>query len=148
MKKSVQDALNAQIDKELYAAHLYLAMAAYFEHENLPGFAHWMRLQNEEEVAHAMRIFDFVNDNGGRVTLGAIDKPPTEFKGALEVMKQALKHEQKVTKAINDLYELAMREKAHATALMLQWFIGEQVEEERQVTDIIARMELGGDSAP
>lgn len=148
MKKPVQDALNAQIGDELYAAHLYLAMAAYFEHENLRGFAHWMRLQNAEEVAHAMRIFDFMNDNGGRVVLDAIDKPPTAFKSPREVMQQALKHEQSVTKSINQLYELAQKEKEYPAQLMLQWFIDEQVEEERQASDIIARLELAGDSPP
>lgn len=148
MKQSIQDALNAQISKELYAAHLYLAMAAYFEQENLPGFAHWMRAQNEEEIGHAMRIFDFVNDNGGRVVLGGIDEPPAEFKGPVEVMRQALAHEQKVTEAINQLYELAQKEKAYPTQLMLQWFIDEQVEEERQVMDILARLELAGESPP
>jgi ferritin len=148
MKKPVQDALNAQIGKELYAAHLYLAMAAYFEHKNLRGFAHWMRVQNQEEVGHAMRIFEFMNDNGGRVVLDGIDKPPMEFKGPLEVMRQALEHEQGVTKSINQLYELAQKEKEYPAQLMLQWFIDEQVEEERQASDVIARLDLAGDSAP
>lgn len=148
MKKPVQDALNAQLGKELYAAHLYLAMAAYFEHENLRGFAHWMRLQNQEEVGHAMRFFDFMNDNGGRVVLGAIDQPPTDFEGTLEVMQQALKHEQSVTKAINRLYELAQKEQEYPAQLMLQWFIDEQVEEERQAHDIIARLEMVKGSPP
>lgn len=148
MKKPVQDALNAQIGKELYAAHLYLAMAAYFEHQNLRGFAHWMRVQNQEEVGHAMRIFEFMNDNGGRVVLDGVDKPPMEFKGPLEVMHQALEHERGVTQSINQLYELAQKEKEYPAQLMLQWFIDEQVEEERQASDIIARLEMAGDSAP
>lgn len=148
LSKSVQDALNQQIANEFYAAHLYLSMVAYFEASNLPGFAHWMRMQNKEEVEHAMRLFDFVIHNGGRVTLKAIAEPPAKFTGALEVMQKALEHERHVTTEIHELYELAVKEKAYATQLELQWFITEQVEEERAVSDIIARLELAGDSPP
>lgn len=148
LSKSMQDALNQQIADEFYAAHLYLAMAAYFEHENYPGFAHWMRLQNQEEVGHAMRLFDFVNYNGGRVTVKGIDQPPTDFGGPRAAMRKALDHERKVTKAIEELYELAVKEKQYPVQLELQWFINEQVEEERTVADIIARLEMAGDSPP
>lgn len=148
LSKNMQNAINAQIAAEFYAAHLYLSMAAYFEHENLPGFAHWMRLQNQEELGHAMRLFDFLTEVGGRVVLESIGEPPSKFQGALEVMKQALAHEQKVTKSINTMYELAVKEKQYPSQLMLQWFINEQVEEERTAEEIVARLELAGDSIP
>lgn len=148
ISKSMEAAINDQIANEFYAAHLYLSMAAYFEHENLPGFAHWMRLQSEEERGHAMRLFNFVVHAGGRVVLKGIDEPPAEFKDALGVMKKALEHEQKVTKSIYALYERALKEKQYPAQLELQWFIGEQVEEERTAQEIIARLELAGESVP
>ena len=148
LSKPVEAALNDQIAKEFYAAHLYLSMAAYFDHVNLAGFAHWMRLQYHEEVEHAMRIFKFVNYNGGRVVLKGIDQPPSEFDGALAVMEKALAHEQMVTGEIHKIYELALKEKAYSTQLEMQWFIDEQVEEERTVSDIIAQLKMAGDSVP
>jgi len=147
LKKAVEEALNKQINAELYSAYLYLAMSAYCESVNLPGFAHWMRLQYQEEIAHAMRLFDYVNDRGGRVILEAIDQPPAEFQSPLEMMKQTLEHERKVTASINRLYELALKENDYATQNHLQWFITEQVEEEKSSADIVEQLKRIGEQS-
>jgi ferritin len=146
--KGVVAGINDQIAKEFYAAYLYLAMAAYCDAESLPGFAHWMRMQYDEELGHALRLFDFLLERGERVQLKAIDKPPLKFGSPLEVIKATLAHEKKVTASINKLYETAVKEKDYPAQLMLQWFINEQVEEERSVGDIIAQLEMAGDSGP
>lgn len=138
--------LNDQIAEEFAAAYLYLSMAAYFELETLPGFAHWMRMQYHEETAHALKLVDFVLDRGARVELKAIEKPPADFEGPLAVMTQALEHERRVTRAIHVLYELALKEKDYAAQLELQWFISEQTEEEKTVGAIVAQMQRAGDS--
>jgi ferritin len=143
--KKVQDAINEQIKNELYSGYLYLAMSAYFEAKNLPGFAHWMRMQAEEEQEHALKFFDFVNDRGARVVLQAIDQPPVEWESPLAVFEQTLEHEQKVTGLINQLYELALEENDYPTQVMLQWFIDEQVEEEKNATGIVETLRLAGD---
>ena len=145
--KTVEAAINDQIAKEFFASHLYLSMAAWFEDQNLPGFANWMRMQTEEERTHAMRLFNYLIEAGGRVRLKAIDEPAVDFTSPLQVMKESLKHEQKVTASIRKLYELADKEKDYPTQLMLQWFINEQVEEEKQAQDIIARLKMAGDSS-
>ncbi len=144
--KAVQAAINDQIAMELESAHVYLSMAAYFDENNLPGFSHWMRMQYQEELGHAMKLFDFMLDNGGHIVLKALAKPPSQFKGALAVMKETLKHEQKVTGAITKLYELTVKEKDYPAQILLQWFISEQTEEEKTVADIIAQMKMVGDS--
>jgi ferritin len=144
--KAVAAAINDQIAMEMESAYIYLAMAAYFDEHNLPGFSHWMRMQHQEELAHAMKLFDFMLDNGGHVVLQALGKPPSQFKSPLHVMKQSLKHEQKVTAAITKLYELSVQEKDYPAQILLQWFIAEQTEEEKTVGDIIAQMEMVGDS--
>ncbi len=142
----VHEALNEQIRNEFFAAHLYLQMAAWFDEQHLDGFAHWMRLQNQEEVAHGMKLFDHLLDIGGRVTLKAIDEPPHEFDSPLDVMRRSADHERKVSELIHELYELAVQEHDHATQVMLHWFITEQVEEEKSVGDIVGRLELAGDA--
>ena len=144
LSSKLQDAINQQINAEMYSAYLYLSMAAHFESVNLGGFAHWMKLQQDEETGHAMKLFDFVNDRGGRVTLQAISAPPVEFGSTLEVMEQTLEHERKVTGMINRLYELAEAEKDHAARIMLEWFIEEQIEEEKTAEDIVERLKIGG----
>lgn len=144
--KGMNDAINDQMAKEFYAAYLYLGMAAWFEAQALPGFANWMRLQNEEEQVHALKLFQYLLDSGANVELKEIPAPPKTFKTPLQVMKMALQHEQKVTASINKLYELASKEKDYPAQLELQWFITEQVEEERTVSDIIQRMQHAGDS--
>jgi ferritin len=121
-------------------------MAAHFESVNLGGFAHWMKAQSQEEYGHGMKIFEFINERGGRAILEAIAKPATEFKTPLDVMKKVLEHEKKVTASIEALYELAMKEKDYATQVMLQWFIKEQVEEEKSATDIIELLKNIGDN--
>jgi len=130
LNSKVQDAINEQIKNELYSSYLYLAMSAHFEAENLAGFAKWTRMQAEEEVEHAMKLFDYVNERGGRVILKGIDQPPTEYGSPLEVFELVYSHEQKVTSLIHNLYETALSEKDYATQVMLHWFIEEQVEEE------------------
>jgi ferritin len=145
LSKVVEDAINEQIKNELYSAYLYLAMSAHFEVANLPGFAHWMRLQSQEEVEHAMKFFDYVNERGGRVVLQVIDQPPVEFKLPLDIFQQALEHEQKVTGMINNLYALAVKENDYPTQVMLQWFIEEQVEEEKSAGDVVEQLRMIGD---
>jgi ferritin len=140
-------ALSEQVNFELSSAYLYLAMAAQFEAENLPGFAQWMKVQYQEETGHAMKLFGYVADRGGRVTLNAIAKPATEFGAPLEIFKTVLAHERKVTAAINSLYELAIAEKDYATQSQLQWFINEQIEEEKTAENIIRQIEAFADKA-
>lgn len=143
---AMEKAINDQIQKELYSAYVYLSMAAYFETNNLTGAASWMRLQHQEEQVHAMKFFDFINDRGGRVVLQAIQQPPTDFASPLAVFEAALAHEQKVSKSIHDLYALAVKENDYPTQAMLQWFINEQVEEEKNASAIVAQLRMIGDS--
>jgi ferritin len=138
----MQDAMNEQINKEFFSSYLYLSMAAYFEDKNLMGFAHWMRLQADEEREHAMKFYNFILDRGGRVLLKAIDAPATEWKSNLEVAEQVAEHEAKVTASINGLYELAFQEKDYPAQAMLQWFITEQVEEEKNAAELVAKLRL------
>jgi ferritin len=142
ISKTLQDAINEQINKELYSSYLYLSMAAHFEAANLPGFAHWMRVQYQEEVAHAMKFFDFLNDRGGKVVLKAIDQPQTEWKTSLEIFEMVYEHEQLVTGLINKLYELALKEKDYPTQVLLHWYIDEQVEEEKNASMIVDQLKL------
>ncbi len=148
LSKTLQEAINEQIKNELYSAYLYLSMSAYCEANNLPGSARWMRLQSQEETAHAMKLFDYVNDRGGRVVLQAIDQPTAEFGSPLDVFQQVLAHEQKVTSLINKLYELAVKENDYPTQIELQWFIAEQVEEEKSASDVVELMKAIGDHGP
>ena len=140
--KPMQEAMNEQINKEFYSSYLYLSMAAYFEDRNLMGFGHWMRLQADEEREHAMKFYNFILDAGGRVYLKAIDAPATDWKSNLEVAEQVAEHEAKVTASIHDLYELALKEKDYAAQVMLQWFITEQVEEEKNAAELLAKLRL------
>ncbi len=142
----VQAALNEQIVHELYASHYYLSMSAHFERTGYPGFARWMRAQADEEREHALRIFEFVNDREGRVSLGRIDAPPVEFGSPLDVFKAALAHERKVTALIGALYRVAVEEGDYPTQVMLQWFVNEQVEEEKVASDIVDRLRLAGEN--
>ena len=144
LSKKLQDALNDQITSELYSAYVYLAMSAHLTGANLPGFARWMRLQSQEEYSHAMKIYDFVLQRGGRVVLKPVDQPPAQYKSPLDVFQQALKHEQKVTGMINRLYELAIKENDYPTQIMLQWFVTEQVEEEHAAGDVVEQLKMIG----
>ena len=142
INKTMQDAMNDQINKELYSSYLYLSMAAYFENRNLSGFAHWMRVQEAEERGHAMKFYDFILERGGKVTLGAITAPKTEWKSTLEVAEEVASHEAQVTASIYALYETALTEKDYPAQILLQWFISEQVEEEKNAADIVANLKL------
>lgn len=142
LTKKIQDAINDQIAYEFYSAYLYLAMSAHFETLNLRGFATWMRTKFSEEQVHALKFFDYVNDRGGKVVLGPIAQPQSTWKNNLDAFEESLHHEQSVTTRINKLYELALTEKDYATQALLQWFITEQVEEEKTVSDVIEQLKL------
>jgi ferritin len=141
----IQDAINEQINKELYSAYLYLSMATQFDAENLPGFAHWMRAQYREETEHALKFYRYVDERGGRVLLKAIDAPPTEFGSPLATFEKVLEHEQLVTGLITKLYELALDEGDYATQNLIRWFIDEQVEEEANVSYIVETLKMVGE---
>jgi ferritin len=145
LSETLQKAMNDQIKHELYSAYLYLAVAAHFERANLLGFAHWMKRQSEEEYGHAMRFYEHIHDRGGRVILQAIDQPPAEFGSPTEVFREALAHEQKVTGLIHNLAGLAAKENDYASQNMLQWFVNEQVEEEKSAFQILEELRMVGD---
>ncbi len=142
ISKKMEEALNKQVNAELYSAYMYLSMESYFKSLNLNGFANWMRVQTQEEVAHAIKIYDFVNERGGRVTLQAIEGPPTKWDSPLAVFEAVYAHEQKVTGLINDLVDLAIKEKDHATNTFLQWFVNEQVEEESSADEVVQQLKM------
>jgi len=146
LSKTMQDAINDQIQKEYHSSYLYLAMAASCEASNLPGAAQWMRVQSQEELAHALKLYDHVVDRGGRVTLQAIPQPPAEYKSALDVFEKVLAHEQLVTAAIHKLYALALKENDYPAQIMLQWFVTEQVEEEKSATEVVEQLKAVGES--
>lgn len=140
--KTMQDAMNDQINKELFSSYLYLSMVAWFENKNLSGFAKWMRVQESEEREHAMKLYDFMLGRGGRVTLTALEAPKSEWKTTLEAFEQVAAHEASITASINALYELSLKEKDYPAQIMLQWFINEQVEEEKNAAEILASLKL------
>jgi ferritin len=140
--KKMEKALNGQLNAEYYSSYLYLSMAAYFESIDLPGFANWMRVQEQEEKFHALKFYDYLIERGGRVTLQAIDAPPTEWSSPMNAFEETLKHEQIVTGLINDLVFLAREERDNAAEIFLQWFVTEQVEEENSVSTILAKLRL------
>lgn len=144
ISRKVESAINGQINKEFYSYYLYLAMAAHFESANLKGFGHWMRVQAGEESGHAMKLYDYLLERGGKIVLEKLDAPPSSWKSHVKVFGDAYQHEQKVTKAITGLFELAKSEKDHATEVFLQWFIKEQVEEEASALTILQKLELIG----
>jgi ferritin len=140
ISKKMQDALVDQINAELYSAYLYLAMAAEFESQNFKGMAHWMEQQAKEETVHAKKLYDFVNDRGGRVTLKAIDAPPAEWKTPVAAFQAAYEHEQKVSAMIHNLVDVARSEKDKAAEVMLAWFVEEQVEEEASTSEVAEKL--------
>ena len=145
LSKPVQDAINSQIQKEFESAYLYLGMAAHFDAVNLPGFAKWMRKQFEEEQGHAFKFYEYIYDQRGEVVLQPIAAPAAKFGKPIEVFQQVLAHEQKVTASIKAIYELALKEGDQATQIRLQWFLTEQVEEEKNAADIIEQLKMSGD---
>ncbi|MGD8902653.1 MAG: ferritin [Anaerolineae bacterium] len=145
LSKKMQDAINEQIREELASAYIYLSMAAYCESINLQGFAHWMQAQSNEEMEHAMKFYGYVNERGGRVVLGALEQPPIEFDGPVDVFEKTLAHEQYITDRIHKLYALAVEENDYASLGILQWFVDEQVEEENSATEILDILKMIGD---
>jgi ferritin len=147
ISKKMEKALNEQVNAELYSAYLYLSMEAYFKSLNLNGFANWMRVQAQEEVSHAMKIYGFIDERGGRITLKTIDGPDTKWDSPLAVFEAVYEHERKVTGLINNLVDLAIEEKDHATNSFLQWFVNEQVEEEASADKLVQQLKMM-DKAP
>jgi len=145
MNKKMADAINAQIQAELYSAYLYLSMSADCESKNLKGFASWLKIQYQEETSHAMKLMAYLQERGGSVELRTIDAPPTTFKSHMEIFEQVLAHEKHVTALINSLYEQAIDVKDFATQIFLQWFINEQIEEEATASVILEKIKMLGD---
>ncbi len=146
LNEKIQDAFNKQLNMELYSGYIYLSMSAHFGSQNLGGMANWMRIQAHEELMHAMRFYNFINERGGRVILAQVDEPKTDWNSALEAFEDALKHEQLVTSLIHGLVDLAVSEKDHAANNFLQWFVEEQVEEENSVQTVVDKLRLVGDN--
>ncbi len=147
MNPEIQEAINKQINTELFSSYLYLSMSAYFEFKDLPGMASWMRVQAEEEVGHATKFLDFVKERRGRVILTGIGSPKTDWASPLDVFEDAFKHECGISARIDSLVDIATAEKDHATATFLQWFITEQVEEEATADAIVAKLKMIGDDS-
>lgn len=145
ISKTMQDALNAQINAEQYSAQLYLAMSAHCDGKSFKGFASWLKVQAAEETAHAAKLIDFLLDRGGKLELKPIAAPPTEFGGIIQVFEQTLAHEKGITAKINALFELARSEKDYASEITLQWYVTEQVEEEANVGQVVDHLRAVGD---
>jgi ferritin len=145
LSPNMQDALAAQVNQEFFSSYLYLSMSVFFERLSLPGFAKWMRIQSSEEQSHGMKMLDHVLDRGGAVSLQAIERPDADFKSVQDVFERAVAHEKKVTANINNLYAQAMKENDFASMEMLQWFVKEQVEEEKNATLILEQLKMVGD---
>jgi len=146
ISKKLEKAINDQINRELFSEYLYISMQAWFAAQNLDGMANWMDAQGKEERFHAMKFFNYVLERGGKVTLKLIEGPATEFKTPLKAFQAALEHEQFITKSINDLMDLAIKENDHATKSFLEWYIDEQVEEEASVDKIVNQLKMVGDN--
>jgi ferritin len=142
LSKKLAEALNKQINAEFYSAYLYYSMSSYFTSKSLRGFANWTTVQAQEEMTHAIRLYNYVNNSGGRALMQAIEAPPTEWKSPLEVFREIYKHEVKVTGMIHKLLTLATEEKSYPTMVELQWFVTEQVEEEASADEIVRKLEL------
>ena len=148
MSKTMQAALNEQMKHEFYSSYLYLSMSAFCDRANLPGFARWMRAQAQEETRHALKIFDHLLDRGGRVDLHELGRPPADFSSPRDVFEQAHKHEQQVTASINQVYGLAMDERDFASRVFLDWFVQEQVEEEKTSGLLAEQLRMVGEDRP
>ncbi len=147
MNSKIESALNSQLNFEMFSANIYLAMAAYFDSLNLPGFAHWMHIQYQEEMVHAMKFYHFVNERTGRVRFEALPEPQFEWDSPKAAFANALEHERIVTGRINDMMAMAMAEGDFATANFLQWFVAEQVEEEASADGVLQRIALSEGAA-
>jgi len=146
MNKKIEKILNQQINNEYFSSYLYLSMAAFFDSMNLNGFSNWMKKQAQEELAHTMKIFDFLAQRGARVILSSISSPQIKWNSPLNAFESALAHEKKVTKQIHSIYELSKKEKDHATEILMQWFVSEQVEEEDSAGKIVEKLKMIKDS--
>lgn len=145
LSEKMTDALNVQLNKEMYSAYLYMSMSAYSTYIGLNGFANWFMVQYQEEMTHAMKFYDYINDHGDQVKLMEIPQPPNAFDSALDMFEKTLEHEKFVTKSINELVDLAVEEKDHATYTFLQWYVSEQIEEEANDNEIISKLKLMGE---
>ena len=145
LNKEITEALNEQINKEIFSAYLYMSMSAYTNDLALKGFANWFMVQYHEEMFHAMKMYEYVQSQGESVVLKAIDAPQTTFESPLDVFEKTLEHEQVVTRSINDLMNLAIDQRDHATKIFLEWYVTEQVEEEDTANDMIAQLKMIGD---
>ncbi len=145
ISEKIEKAINAQINAELYSSYLYLSMNSWFANVSLTGFAQWMKVQAQEEASHAMILYQYLLDRGGRVLLAPIEQPQQEWDCAKCVFEDVYKHEQYVTSLINEIVTLAMDEKDHATVAALQWFVTEQVEEEASALEILDHLKLIGE---
>lgn len=141
-------ALNEQINKEFFSAYLYLAMSADLADKGLPGFAHWMHVQAQEEMTHGMKMYNYILTRGGRVELKTIDCPGKTWKTPLDVMQASLTHEKLVTSLLNNIMDIAIKEKDHASSIFMQWFINEQVEEEEGFTNLVNKLKFIGKDGP
>jgi ferritin len=146
LSEKMKKALNDQLREEYFSSYLYLSMASYFESINLDGFAQWMKAQSDEERAHAMKFYKFINDRQGRVVLNALDKPQSDWASPLAAFEDAFHHEQKISRLINELTDMAVAEKDHAAFAFLQWFVTEQVEEEAAAAEIVEKLKMVGDA--
>jgi ferritin len=146
LTKKLEDAINSQINKELFSAYYYLAMSAYCASKDLDGFQNFFYVQYQEETFHAMKLYNYLLERGGNVVLGAIEKPPADFKSPLDVFEKTYEHEQVVTASINNLMDLAIKENDHATVSLMKWYVDEQVEEEANVSKLTNKMKLVGDN--
>lgn len=146
ISEKMTQAINDQINAEMYSAYLYLSMSAWYSDKTLNGFAQWFRVQAQEEMEHAMKMYDYLMEQGARVKVKAIDGPPTDFESPLAIAKEQLKHEQKVTSLIHNLVSMAREENDYATEIFMQWFVTEQVEEEANAQDIVDKLERVGES--
>ncbi|NTU97677.1 MAG: ferritin [Chlorobiaceae bacterium] len=145
LSKKLQKAFNDQINHEFSSSYLYLSMAAYALSQNLPGFAHWLKMQTAEEKGHAMKLYNYVAERGGRIELQALEQPPVEFSSPIALFEEVLKHERKITAFINKLYEAALDERDYASQVVLHWFIQEQVEEEAAASEILETLKMAGE---
>ena len=142
LNKKIEEALNAQINAEMWSAYLYLSMAAHCHANGNPGMGNWFEVQFQEEQDHAKILFNYIIQRGGHVELKAIDAVPTEWKSPLDVFESTLAHEHKVTELINNLFALTTAENDYATQSMLKWFVDEQVEEEENAQNIIDNLKM------
>ncbi|MCP4200036.1 MAG: ferritin [Proteobacteria bacterium] len=142
INKKIETAINKQINAEIYSSSLYYSMAAYFETLSLKGFSHWLRVQALEELTHVQKFFSYVHERGGRIRMLPVDGPPTNWKSPLAAFKLVYEHEVSVTGMINNIMDLSLKESDHATCNFLQWFIGEQVEEEASADEVVQKLKL------